>query len=84
MTDLPSPYENGNCVEMSAAMKLKYFKSYSKTACMEECVMKYIINKCNCTDFIRLRKYLLHLWMFSCIMLTFCYMKLLFISSKVT
>ena len=58
MIDLPSPYENGHCVENSAATKLKYFKSYSKNACMEECIIKYIINKCSCTDFVRRREYL--------------------------
>ena len=58
MIDLPSPYENGHCVDKSSATKLKYYNSYSKTACMEECIIKYIIEKCNCTDFVRLREYL--------------------------
>ena len=44
---LPPPYEDSNCEE-SAEKKLKYYKSYGKTECINECFADYLLDTCGC------------------------------------
>ena len=57
---MPPPADDGQADCFDSANRpnpLFYYNSYSKTACVDECRVGYIVKKCGCRDFYQPRKY---------------------------
>ena len=53
--NLPPPYEDSHC-ELDAEKKLKYYESYGRRECLNECMADYLLNICGCLHNMIVRK----------------------------